>query len=58
MVRPKIENKKKTLSVSINIELDEILEQICKEKNINKSQYIEYLIKKDKEINHNNIKTL
>lgn len=47
MVRPKIENKKKNLSVSINTELDEILERICKEKNINKSQYIEYLIKKE-----------
>ena len=47
MPRPKTENKKKTLSVSINIELDMILEKICKEKNINKSQYIEYLIKNE-----------
>jgi hypothetical protein len=47
MARPTIENKKKSLSVSINTELDEILEKICEEKNINKSQYIEYLIKKE-----------
>jgi hypothetical protein len=47
MARPKTENHKKSLSVSINAELDEILEKICEEKNINKSQYIEYLIKKD-----------
>jgi predicted DNA-binding protein len=45
--RPTIKDKKKTLSVSINIELDEILDKICEEKNINKSKYIEHLIKKD-----------
>ena len=49
MARPTIEEKKKTLSVSINIELDEILDKICEEKNINKSKYIEYLIKKEME---------
>jgi hypothetical protein len=47
MTRPTIKDKKKTLSVSINIELDEILDKICEEKNINKSKYIEYLIKKE-----------
>jgi len=47
MGRPKITNKKKSLSISVNIELDEILDKICKDKNINKSKYIEYLIKKD-----------
>ena len=47
MGRPTIKDKKKTLSVSINIELDEILDKICEEKNINKSKYIEHLIKKD-----------
>jgi len=46
MARPKTTDKKKTLSVSINIELDEILDKICEEKNINKSKYIEHLIKK------------
>ena len=46
MARPKTEDHKKSLSVSINSELDEILKKICEEKNINKSQYIEYLIKK------------
>ena len=47
MGRPKIINKKKSLSISVNIELDEILDRICKEKNVNKSKYIEYLIKKE-----------
>jgi len=47
MARPKTTDKKKTLSVSINIELDEILDKICEEKNINKSKYIEHLIKKE-----------
>ena len=47
MSRPKTENHKKSLSVSINTKLDEILVKICEEKNINKSQYIEYLIKKE-----------
>ena len=53
MARPTIENKKKSLSVSINSELDEILDKICKEKNINKSKYIEYLIKKEMDKNAN-----
>ena len=47
MGRPKITNKKRSLSISVNIELDEILDKICKEKNVNKSKYIEYLIKKE-----------
>ena len=47
MGRPKITNKKISLSTSINIELDEILNKICKEKNVSKSKYIEYLIKKE-----------
>ena len=54
--RPTIKDKKKTLSVSINIELDEILDKICEEKNINKSKYIEYLIKKEIEKNDNKYK--
>ena len=47
MGRPKIKDKKKNLSISINIELNEILDKICESKNINKSKYIEYLIKKE-----------
>jgi len=47
MGRPTITDKKKTLSVSINIELDNILDEICEDNNINKSKYIEHLIKKD-----------
>lgn len=53
MARPKTENHKKSLSVSINTELDEILEKICEEKNINKSQYIEHLIKKEMDKKYN-----
>jgi len=45
--RPKLTEKKKPLSITINIELNDMLNKICEEKNINKSKYIEYLIKKD-----------
>ena len=47
MARPIIKNKKKNLSISINIELDDILNNICEDKKINKSKYIEHLIKKN-----------
>lgn len=47
MGRPIIANKKKSLSVSINVELNEILNKICEDKNINKSKYIEHLIKNE-----------
>lgn len=47
--RPKIENKKKNLSLSINNELDEVLTKFLEDKNYTKSQYVEYLIKKDME---------
>ena len=49
--RPKIENHKKSISLSINEELDEILNKMLKEKGVSKSKYIEHLIKKDKEHN-------
>jgi len=45
--RPKIKNKKKNTSLSINIELDDILNDFLKDKNMTKSQYVEYLIKQD-----------
>ena len=47
MGRPTIKDKKKNLSISVNIELDEMLDKLCEEKKISKSKYIEYLIKKD-----------
>jgi len=47
MGRPKISKKKKSISLSINIELDELLDKICVEKNVNKSKYIEHLIEKE-----------
>jgi len=45
--RPKIKNKKKNTSLSINIELDDVLNEYLKDKNMTKSQYVEYLIKQD-----------
>lgn len=47
MGRPKIKDKKKNLSISVNIELDEILDKLCEDKKISKSKYIEHLIKKE-----------
>jgi len=57
MARPKITNKKRNISLSINIELDEILDKLVKEKNITKSEYLEHLIKKEmkKDVKQNNI---
>lgn len=45
--RPKIKNKKKNLSLSINSELDEMLDKFVKEQGITKSEYLEYLIRKN-----------
>jgi len=45
--RPKIKNKKKNISLSINIELNEIFEKFVKDKKITKSEYVEYLIKNE-----------
>ena len=47
MSRPKTTNPKIKLSITINSELDEILTKLCEEKNINKSKYIQHLIKKE-----------
>lgn len=51
MGRPKVTKQKKNLSLSINVELDELLDKLCEEKGINKSKYIEHLIKKEIEKN-------
>jgi len=50
MSRPKKEekDKKRTMSITINKELNEILEKFAEENGLSKSEYIEYLIKKDK----------
>ena len=45
--RPKIKNKKKNTSLSINMELDDVLTEFLKDKDLTKSQYVEYLIKQD-----------
>lgn len=46
--RPKIEDKKEKISITINAELAELLEKVATEKGVSVSKYIEYLIKKDK----------
>jgi len=50
MARPKKEekDKKRTMSITINKELNETLEKFTEENELSKSEYIEYLIKKDK----------
>jgi metal-responsive CopG/Arc/MetJ family transcriptional regulator len=45
--RPKIKNKKENISLSLNKELISILDEYLKNKNINKSEYVEYLLKKE-----------
>ena len=45
--RPKVKNKKKNLSLSINNELDDILTNFLNDKDFTKSQYVENLIKED-----------
>lgn len=47
MARPKVKNKKKNISLSINGELDDMLDKFVKEQGITKSEYIEYLIRKE-----------
>jgi predicted DNA-binding protein len=49
MGRPKVTKQKKNLSLSINAELDNLLDKLCEERGVNKSKYIEYLIKKEME---------
>jgi len=46
--RPTIKNKKEQLNLTINKELNETLEKFAEENGLSKSEYIEYLIKKDK----------
>ena len=48
MGRPKIGNKRKSISITIDKEINNILEKYCEELKLNKSQYIEFLIKKEK----------
>jgi len=54
MGRPKIKDKKVTMSITINDVVNEKLEKYLEEKRLSKSEYVEYLIKKDiKDSNHN-----
>ena len=45
--RPKLKNKKENISLTINKELIEILNNYLEDKNLNKSEYIEILIKNE-----------
>lgn len=45
--RPKIKNKKENISLTINKEVDDALTKFLEDKDLTKSQYVEYLIKKD-----------
>jgi len=47
MGRPKISDKKVSISVTINEQLNEKLDKFLEEKKMSKSEYIEYLIKKN-----------
>ena len=47
MGRPKIEKKRKSISLSIDIELNGKLDKYLEEKKLSKSEYIEFLIKND-----------
>lgn len=47
MGRPRIKNKKLKISLTINTELDQLLDKVVEENNVSKSQYIEELIKRD-----------
>lgn len=53
MGRPKTEHKKSTISVTINEKLNEQLDKFLEEKKLSKSEYIEYLIKKEQEKTQN-----
>ena len=47
--RPKVKNKKENISLSINTQIDNMLTEYLKDKDMTKSQYVEYLIKKDQQ---------
>lgn len=48
--RPKISNKKENISLSIDIELINILNKYLENKNMTISEYIEILLKKESEL--------
>ena len=54
MGRYKITNKKVIMSLTINKLLNDRLEKFLNTKNLSKSEYIEYLIKKEKMLNNSN----
>jgi hypothetical protein len=47
MGRPKVKDKKVTMSITINDIVNEKLEKYLEEKRLSKSEYVQYLIEKD-----------
>jgi len=47
MGRPKIKDKKVSISVTINEKLNQELDKFLVDNNLSKSEYIEYLIKRN-----------
>lgn len=45
--RPKIKNKKKNISLTINKKLINILNNYLINKDINKSEYVEYILRRE-----------
>lgn len=58
MGRPKKETKKTNISLTINEKLNSELDKFLDEKKLSKSEYIEYLIKKDQQKTQNNLRPL
>ena len=48
MARPKSKSKKKSIGITIDKDINEKLDEYLKENKLSKSEYIEFLIKKDK----------
>mgnify|MGYP001769581380 CR=1 FL=1 len=53
MGRPKKENKKTNISLTINEKLNSELDKFLNDKKLSKSEYVEYLIKKDQQKTQN-----
>ena len=49
MARPKTNKKRKSIGITIDKDLNEKLVKYLEEKKISKSEYIEFLIKKDRD---------
>lgn len=54
MARPRKIKKKKSLSITINEELNDSVNLLIEKQKLSKSEYIEYLLRKDKNNKNNN----